>query len=386
MAKKKKEDLTEEEPKKKESPEAITKYLIKQMNKGEDLPIAFNLKGSNPTDVKDFISTGSTVLDYCAANRRDGGAPCGKLTEIVGEEATGKSLIATQMLACTQRKGGIAVYLDTENAANPDFMKRCGLDVNKLVYMQPGSIEDCYAAIEKCILMSKLKDTSVPITIVWDSTAGTPAQAEVEGTYDANSRMGLAGKAHALGLRKITKMVGFDKVTLVFVNQLKYKIGVMFGDPMFAPGGKAVPFHSSLRIRLTRSKELTTGTGKLKETYGVHTIAKVIKSRLGPPMRRCEFDILFSSGVDDVNSIRDYLWEVKGVIKKQGGWMIMDYLGEEKKFRALDWTKMMKDKDFSTYVHDLLEEVMIIRYDDEDIAEQEVDPDSYLEMEAVAND
>jgi len=106
----------------------ITKHIIKEMNKGHDAPLAYSLNGPNPTDVKEFISTGSTLLDYAIANRRGGGVPEGKLTEIVGEEASGKSLLMTHILANTQKKGGIAILLDTENAANPDFMKRVGLD------------------------------------------------------------------------------------------------------------------------------------------------------------------------------------------------------------------------------------------------------------------
>lgn len=361
----------------------ITKFLIREMNKGHDLPIAFNLKDPNPTEVKDFISTGCTVLDYCIANRRNAGVAAGKLTEIVGEEASGKSLLATHILANTQKKGGIAIYLDTENAANPDFMKRIGLDIGELVYLQPGSIEECYAAIEKCILMAKAKDTQCPVTIVWDSIAATPPQAEIDGDYDPNSRIGLAGKAHAKGLRKITRMVGYDKVTLIFCNQLKVKIGVVFGDPMTTPGGKAIPYHASTRIRLTKSKEIAEGANKLKETLGFHTYAKVFKSRLGPPMRKCEFDIMFASGIDDVSAIRDYLW-TRDVIKKSSGYMKMDYMGEEIKFRAGEWSKRMEDPDFRAYVEDLLEELMIIKYDEVSV-DQEVDPESLLEMETVAN-
>jgi len=370
--------------------EEMTKFLIRSMNKGEDLPVAFNLNEPNPTDIKDFISTGSTLLNYLIANKRDGGIPMGKLTEIVGEEASGKSLLATQILANTQKKGGIAVYLDTENAANPDFMKRVGLDISRLVYMQPGSIEDCYGAIEKTILMARAKNTTCPVTIVWDSTAATPAQAEIEGDYNPNSRIGLAGKAHAKGLRKITHMVGVEKITLIFCNQLKVKIGVLYGDPMTTPGGKAVPYHASVRIRLTKSKAIDEtkkakdSDKKLKETTGFHTYAKVFKSRLGPPMRKCEFDILFTHGIDDVNSIRDYLWEKRGVITKSAGYMkMMDHKGEEKKFRANDWSKMMEDDDFSGYVYDLLEKLLVIKYDDEDIPDAEIDADSCLEMESA---
>lgn len=364
----------------------LTKLLIKGLNRGHELPLAFNLNDPNPTEVKDFISTGSTLLDYCISNRRDGGVPVGKLTEICGEEASGKSLLATHILANTQKKGGIAIYMDTENAANPDFMKRVGLDVNRLVYLQPGSIEECYEAIEKTVAMAREKDTTNPITIVWDSTAASPPQAEIEGDFDPNSRIGLAAKAHAKGLRKITKMLGVERVTLIFCNQLKMKIGVMYGDPWITPGGKAVPYHSSVRIRLTKGKAMEDGeTPKLKEVFGFHTKAKVIKSRLGPPMRACSFDILFASGVDDVDSFRDYLWEKRGFITKNKGYMNMiGPDGEEIKFREKKWSEMMKDEKFRNYVLDKVEDFMVIKYEDQDIPDAEINEDSALEMEQLA--
>lgn len=392
MAKGKKDkDATDDKPKLKDQ-KAITKFLIKEMNKGGDGPMAWNLNDPNPTDVKEFISTGSTVLDYMISNRRDGGVPAGKLTEIVGEEGSGKSLLATQILANTQKKGGIAIYIDTENAANPDFMKRLGMDLDKLVYLQPGSIEECYLTIEKTMMMARSQNTQCPVTIVWDSTAATPPQAEIEGDYDPNSRIGLAAKAHAKGLRKLTKDVGFDKVTLIFTNQLKVKIGVMFGDPMTTPGGKAVPYHSSVRIRLTKSKEQAEGAGKQKETLGFNTIAKVFKNRLGPPMRRCEFKIMFDSGVDDMSAIRDYLWEVKNVISKRGGFMVIDnYKGAELKFRAAAFAGMMNNSDgkwdgFSNFIYDLCEDQLVIRYDNADDTDFEIDGESILEMEQLASD
>lgn len=382
MAKKKKEDKPNSVS---DDASEITNYLVKEMNKGTDLPVAFKLTEPNPTEVKDFISTGSTLLDYIISNRRDGGIPVGKLTEICGEEATGKSLLATQILANTQKKGGIAIYIDTENAANPDFMKRVGLDLSQLVYLQPGSIEECYEAIEKTMLMARQRNTTCPVTIIWDSTAATPPLAELEGDYDPNSRIGLAAKAHAKGLRKLTRSVGFEKVTLVFTNQLKVKIGVMYGDPYTTPGGKAVPYHASVRIKLTRGQQLDNGeTAKLKEITGIHTKAKVFKSRLGPPMRTCEFDIMFDSGADDLSSIRDYLWEKRGVIKKAAGYMKMeDHRGQEISFRAKEWKDLMQDPEFSKYVYDKLEELLVVKYTNEDIPDAEIDEQSALEMESI---
>lgn len=372
----------------------ITKFLIQQLNRGSDVKTAFNLNDPNPTDVTDYISTGSTVLDMMIANKAGAvGIPCGKLTEIVGEEASGKSLLATQILAETQRRGGIAIYLDTEYAASPDFMARLGIDRDKLVYMNPGSIEKCYEAIEKTITMARTMDTQCPVTIVWDSIAATPPECELAGDYDPNSRIGVAAKAHAKGLRKIQQSIGNDKVTLVFTNQLKVKIGVMFGDNMGTPGGKAIPYHADVRIRLTKSKSIDEGANKLKETLGFHTYAKIFKNRLGPPMRKCEFDIMFTSGVDDNSSIRDFL-HIRGEIRKSAGWMyIHDFEGVERKFRANDFSDLMTDPKFKKDVMAKLEKHIVKTYEDlssneisDDIAaDTEIDTDSLLDMQQVVD-
>lgn len=364
--------------------DSIIKYLVKEINKDSAEPMAYLLTEPNPTEVKDFISTGSTLLDYIISNRPNGGIPVGKLTEIVGEEASGKSLLCAHIIANTQKKGGIAIYLDTESAANPDFMKRLGVDISKLVYLQPGSIEECYEAIEKTMVMARAKNTTCPITIIWDSTAASPPKAELEGDYDPNSRIGLAAKAHAKGMRKLTLNVAFDKVTLVFTNHLKVKIGVMFGDPMTTSGGKAIPYHASVRIRLTKSTELKDEKND-KEVFGIHTYAKVFKNRLGPPMRKCAFDILFAHGVDDASSVREYLWE-RGIITKAAGWLKMDVNGQERKFRSTDWSQMLKEPEFKKHVDGLLEKLCVVSYDAEGNLsgnDFSVDTNSVMEMEEL---
>ncbi len=363
---------------------SLTKALIKELNKDSKEKVAWNLAtdADNPTDVKDFISTGSTLLDYVICNRRGGGVPVGKLTEFCGEEASGKSLVVTQILANTQKKGGMAILIDTENALNTDFAQRVGLDLNNLVYLQPGTVEEVGENIEKVITMARAKDVKKIITIVWDSVAGTPTQAEIEGSYDPNDRIGVTAKALAKMMRKITQTLGKDRITLVFTNQLKTKFGVMFGDPMATTGGKAIPYHSSVRVRLNRSVELK-GTEDEKEVYAVHTRAKVIKNRMGPPMRKCEFDIYFSHGIDDATSIRDYLHAV-GEIEKRNGWMYMTPDGVETKFRAGEFGERFKDTKFKEYVMGLLDKHLIVKYD-KNIADQELDPESLMDAEAVAD-
>jgi recombination protein RecA len=397
MARKKEDIETEDEAPPGADPLLLSKALIKELNKGGKDKVAWCLATDldNPTDVKDFIPTGSTVLDYVLSNRRGGGIPVGKLTEIVGEEATGKSLLAMHILANTQRKGGLAVYIDEENALNPDFARRVGLDLNKLVYLQCGSVEKVGETIEKTINLARARDVKRIITIIWDSVAATPPQAELEGDYDPNSRVGLQAKAIAKMMRKLTQLVGKEHVTLVFTNQLKVKIGVMFGDPMGTPGGKAIPYHASCRIRLNRSTELKNDKAKdeaeRKQVYGVHTRAKIIKNRLGPPLRTCEFDILFSDGISDADSVRDYLHD-RGEIEKRMGWMYMKDVplnGEdgrvvvpEFKFRADEFEGLLEDLEFKGHVLELLDRHLVVRYDQVP-TDVELDPESAMDAEAV---
>ena len=389
---------------------ALTKALIKELNKdNKDGKVAWCLATDkdNPTDVRDFISTGSTLLDYIICNRRGGGIPVGKITEIVGEEATGKSLLVTQILAETQRRGGLGVYIDEENALNPEFATRVGLNLDKLVYMQCGSVEAVGEQIEKVINLARLKDVKSLITIVWDSVAATPPKAELEGDYDPNSRVGLQAKAIAKMMRKLTQTVGRERVTLIFTNQMKTKIGVVFGDPMGTPGGKAIPYHASVRIRLYRSTELKEESESEKNYFGVHTRAKLIKNRQGPPLRTCEFDIHFSDGIQDAESIRDYLHRV-GEIEKRAGWMYMKGVvvstekkdpttGEltyidpplpvgEAKFRSSEFAHMFRsDRHFRNSIMGILDRRLIVSFDAKEIPDMELDPESFTDNEAVGN-
>lgn len=407
MAKKEKEKEKEEDIKSM-STLALSRALIKEMNKDSEEKVAWSLATDkdNPTDVKDWISTGSTVLDYQIGNKRGAGIPCGKITEVVGEEATGKSLLVTQILANTQKKGGLAVYFDEENALNPDFATRLGLNLSELVYMQVGYVEAVGEHIQKIIALARAKDVKKPITIVWDSMAATPAKAELEGDFDPNSRIGLQAKAISKMMRLLTKTVGRERVTLVFTNQMKVKIGVMYGDPMGTPGGKAVPYHASVRIRLKRVKEVINE--KTKEVLGVKTRSKVFKNRMGPPMRACEFDIMYADGVNDGDSIRDCLHE-KGEIKKVNGWMYMSgvpitsfefdektgevdktktpkvEVKEELQFRAREFDEYWStDPAFKEHVLGLLDKHLIVKYDAKSIPDQDIDPDSLTDVEAVA--
>lgn len=380
----------------------LTKLLINELNKDSDKTgkMAWNLAtdADNPTDVREFISTGSTLLDYIISNRINGGVPVGKLTEIHGEEGSGKSLLCAHIIAETQRRGGLAVYIDTENAANPEFMARLGVNINEMVYLQPSAVEDVGESIVRVITMARLKAPNRLVTILWDGIAGTPTKVELTGEFDLNMNTQLEkSKVLSKMMRMITETLGKERICLVFTNQLKTKIGVMYGDPMTTPGGKAVPYHSSVRIRLTSGeKHKDDGKGGTGDVYGISTTAKVIKNRCGPPLRKCKFDILFSSGVDDVGSWFEKLHELKE-IEKADGWCYLSSLPsgkiEEKgankgtdrgmKFRESRFSEFVTtDPKVKAHCLKLLEKHMIVKYDTKPF-DAEADPESLMEAETI---
>ena len=323
MAKKEKEDKNELSIEQETDSVKLSKLLIKSLNRDEDKDgkLAWNLATDldNPTAVTEWIDTGSTLLNYAISNLRNGGIPVGKLTEISGEEASGKSLMCAHLARDVQKKDGIVAYLDTENAMNPDFMMQLGVDLNKLIYVEPGTIEQVGETIEKIIVNVRQKAPNKLVLIIWDSIAGTPSQCEIEGSFDPNDRIGVTGKAMGKMMRKLTQTLGKERIALVFTNQLRVKIGCVYGDPMTTPGGKAVPYHASVRVRLERGGT-EKGEGEQKdEVLGVNTRAKVIKNRLGPPLRKSKFFISFASGVEDESSWHEFLHE-QGVVAKANGW------------------------------------------------------------------
>lgn len=376
---KKKQKMSAVEMPKDLDPKQTVRTLRKSLNKdGEDM-VSWDLtKDDSPTHVRDWISTGSTLLDYVISNRRNGGVPCGKITELQGEESSGKSLLCAHIIANTQKKGGIAVYLDTENASNPDFMRRIGVDLEKLIYVQPGTIEKAFEIIEQIILTLRAKSPTTPVTILWDSVGNTPPQAEIEGTYDANARMGLGAKSMAIGLRKITEMVGREQITMVFTQPLTYRMDAgLYGDPLGTKYGKALPYHSSVRLRVSSSTKLKD---KSNTIYGLVTNGRIIKSRLGTSHRTCKFEIHFDFGIDDEASWFTVLHEA-GLIEKDNGWCFIESLpsgrlwdkkgskheGKDRgiQFREAEFGNLAREnKQVRDWAQDSLEKLMIVTYSD----------------------
>jgi len=356
----------------------LATVLAASLNKQfKDYKVAHFLDGSEdtPTDLTEWISTGSSTLDLAIANRPHGGLPVGRITEITGLEASGKSLLAAHVLANTQKKGGLAVYIDTENAMNEEFLRAIGMDVSKMLYVQLETIEDIFESIENIITKVRESSKDRLVTIVVDSLAGASTKVEMEADYEkdgwATSKAIILSKA----MRKVTQMIGRQRICLVFTNQLRQKLGVMFGDPWTTSGGKAVGFHSSCRLRLKSMGQLKTKVDKQDVVVGMKTSAQVVKNRMGPPLRKAEFEILFESGVDDLGGWLNVLKNHK-LVTQSGAWYgyTDTDTGEVHKFLSKDWKELLeKDEDLKNQIYEKMCEVSIMKYKTDKLGVDDID-------------
>jgi recombination protein RecA len=352
---------------KKTTKDDLASILADSLNKKfKDAKVAYFLDGSEetPTDLNEWISTGSSMLDLAIANRPNGGIPIGRITEVTGLEASGKSLLAAHILANTQKKDGMAVYIDTENAMNEEFLRAIGIDVSKMLYVQLETIEDIFEAIENLIAKVRESSKNKLVTIVVDSLAGATTKVESESDYDkagwATSKAIVLSKA----MRKITQMIGRQRICLVFTNQLRQKLGVMFGDPWTTSGGKAVAFHSSVRLRLKAAGQLKAKVNAQEQVIGIKTIAQVVKNRTGPPLRKAEFNIYFENGIDDIGSWLTVLKDHK-LISQGGSWYTYTSIvdGKDHKFMSKDFEELLdKNEELKTEIYDRICETVIMKY------------------------
>jgi len=328
----------------------------------KDMKVAYFLDGTDttPTDIKDFVSTGSTMLDLAISNKPDGGIAVGRITELNGLESSGKSLLGAHMLAETQKKGGVAVYIDTETAVSTEFLSSIGVDVESMLYLHLETVEDIFSAIEEITAKVRESDKDRLVTILVDSLAAASTKIEMDAEFDkdgyATSKAIIISKA----MRKITQMIGRQRIALVFTNQLRQKLGVMFGDPWTTSGGKALPFHASTRIRLKNTGQIKD---KKNNTIGMKMRAQVIKNRLGPPMRHADFELYFETGIDDEGSWLKVMKEHR-LVKQAGAWYTMNnHKGKELKFQSKDWSEQLEDKDFRTHCYNLIADKVILKYE-----------------------
>ena len=371
----------------------FTSDLISSLNKDHGSRIAYNLAiDTSPTHVKRWISSGSKQLDLVVSNRAKGGLPEGRIVEIFGPPSIGKSHIATQIARSTQGMGGIVVYIDTENGTSVENLAALGVDVSKrFVYVDTHCTEEVLDIAEKTILKAKAMAKDVPITIIWDSVAASSPKAELEGAYDKDT-IGLQARAISKGMRKITGVIGDQNVLFVILNQIRTKIGVLHGDPTTTPGGMAIPFHASVRLKLGAGSHIENKQG---EAIGINVWAKTIKNKVAPPFRKVEFRIIFGKGIEEHEEVFDVLREHgpdmindhQVTIEGTSAWKTMKVTNEkneniiEKKFYKADFGEMWKDPQYKPWIDGLLAKSLIRT--SVSTADLDIDPESYEEMRAL---
>lgn len=329
------------------------------------------------TDVKDWVPTGCTTLDLAISNRPHGGYPVGKITEITGLEASGKSLLGAYALANTQKKGGVAVYIDTESAVSKEYLAAIGVDITKLIYMQLEALEDIFAAIESIVEKVRASDRNRLVTILTDSVMGATTLKELEADFGKDGYATDKAIILSKAMRKITGMVSKESICLIFTNQLRQRLNVSFGDPWGTSGGKALAFHSSVRLRLKSIGQIKLKTKSVDEIVGIKTRVQVIKNRLGPPLKSVDYDIYFNSGIDDYGSWLTSLKDYK-IVTQAGAYYTLKLpklmevtipsTGElaskdEIKFLGKDFGGLLdNNKSIHEYVYSLMCDMLIMKY------------------------
>lgn len=341
----------------------LASLLADSLNKQtKDGKIAYFLDDDSsdaPTNVKDWLSTGNAMLDVAISNRPYGGLPVGRITEITGLEQSGKSLLSAHLLAETQRKGGVAVLIDTETAVSREFLEAIGVDITKLLYVSVDTVEGIFEACETIIEQVRKGDKDRLVTIVVDSVAAASSKKEMEADYDKDGYATDKAIIISKAMRKITNMIGRQSIALVFTNQLRQKMNAMFGDPWTTSGGKALAFHASVRVRLKNMGQLKAGD----RIVGIKVRCQVIKNRMGPPLRHADFDIFFDRGIDNYGGWISVMKDAK-LVKQGGAWYTYTDIesGEEIKFQAKDFVSILQDEDLKDQIYRRICEATILQY------------------------
>ncbi|GAA4641824.1 recombinase RecA [Gordonia humi] len=315
--------------------------------------------GEDTRPPMEVIPTGSVALDIALGI---GGLPRGRIVEVYGPESSGKTTVALHAVANAQAQGGIAAFIDAEHALDPDYAAKLGVDVDALLVSQPDTGEQALEIADMLIRSGALD------ILVIDSVAALVPKAEIEGEM-GDSHVGLQARLMSQALRKMTSGLNNSNTTAIFINQLREKIGVMFGSPETTTGGKALKFYSSVRLDVRRIETLKDGT----DAVGNRTRVKVVKNKVAPPFKQAEFDILYGHGISREGSLID-LGVAEGFIRKSGSWFTYegDQLGQGKEKAR---TFLMENPDVANEIEGKIKDKLGIGRRDvpEDVAPEPVD-------------
>ena len=344
----------------------IAETINKQF-KAQNIKTAYFLEGDSdaPTIVKEWVGTGSTMLDLAISNRKYGGFPVGGVSEITGLEQSGKSLLAAHALLNTQKKGGLAVYIDTENAIATEYLTAIGLNLKDMLYIPLETVEDIFETVDVIIDKVRSSDKDRLVTIVIDSIAGASTKTEMAADFDKDGYATAKALIISKAMRKITNLIGRERICLIITNQLRQKLNApAFSDPWTTPGGKGIPFHASVRLRLSSIGAIKAKREGRDEIVGSRVKAKLVKNRVGPPLRECEYEVYFDSGIDDYSSWLTTMKEYN-LVSQSGAWYSWTNkkTGEIIKFQSKEFVeKIMSDPELYDMVYDEIADKVIMKY------------------------